>query len=407
MANAFLIAFLFLFLFRYVRVLANWIASSNYRPVPISDKPTFRPEDVTVIIPTTRFNDPLLHEVVSSALAHPIASLILAAAGDTAAEYINLAKTIFPDARVSVVYRKEPNRREQTAMAVAKITTPVMIISDDHTFFPTTDRFVPSLIAPFDKPLVGAVAPVLEPIHHHHPFSFRGFWNFAGMTYLLRRAHEFLATNSIDGGLSCLSSRFAVFRTCIYADPDFVHQYLNEYLHLPWGRVGPLNADDDKFHTRWLANHGWEIKIQGGPDSIMATENVGVWPNFHKQLIRWNRTTWRSNPRALLYERVSWTRFPYTTYSVLVYSFVRLTALYELALAYFLNAGLAGMGFSSRTRMLCLLTLFLWIDSLKAVKIMPHFRKYPQDVVYFVPYLLLGWYCTLIKFKFLGHRWYP
>lgn len=92
------------------------------------------------------------------------------------------------------------------------------------------------------------------------------------MTYLLRRAHEFLATNSIDGGLSCLSSRFAVVRTCIYGSPEFKHAYLNEYMTVLGKLVGPLNADDDKFHTRWLVNQGWRITIQGGPESVMTTE---------------------------------------------------------------------------------------------------------------------------------------
>ncbi|KAF2107301.1 hypothetical protein BDV96DRAFT_693535, partial [Lophiotrema nucula] len=170
-----------------------------------------------------------------------------------------------------MLHRSLSSRREQAALAISHIKTPFLILSDDHTLWRATSNFLPSLLAPFSNPRVGAVGPVLQARHYHHRlFSFCGFWNFIGMAYLTRRAHEFLATNTIDGGLSCLSSRFVLFRSAIYTDPDFLHAYLNEYTF--WGRVGPLNADDDKFHTRWLTTHGWEIKTQYGKDCVMETE---------------------------------------------------------------------------------------------------------------------------------------
>jgi hypothetical protein len=383
--------FSIVFCFRYARAVANYVAYSTYKPISIPEKPSYQPPDVSVIIPTTDINTPTFHKVVDSILAHPISALIIATAGPTATEHERrLFEAAFPDGRIEVLWREVPNRREQTAMAVDLITapgtvTPLMTISDDHTFWPTQSTFVPSLIASFEDAKIGAVGPVLEARHHHHPVSFRGFWNFMGMTYLLRRAHEFLATNTIDGGLSCLSSRFAVFRTCIYGSPEFKKAYLNEYVF--GGRVGPLNADDDKFHTRWLVNNG--------PESVMTTE-LGEWPKFIGQCVRWNRTTWRSNPRALFTERTAWRRHPYTTYAILLYSFVRMSLFYEITLAWLLDKALVESGLGSWSSV-GFWTLMLWCTEMKFEKVFPQFKKHPADLIYFPGYLVFAWYVSFIK----------
>jgi hypothetical protein len=396
-------SFLYVFLFRYVRAVANFIAYCLYKPIPIPEEPTFDPMDVTVIIPTTDSKNSTFHKVVESVMKHPISALIIATAGNVTEEDRREFKNQIGDRRIELLWREEPNRREQTAQALHLMTrmgtvSPIVILCDDHTFWPTQKEFVPSLLAPFEDPKIGAVGPVIEAKHHHHPVSLKGFMNFMGMTYLLRRAHEFLATNTIDGGLSCLSSRFAVFRTGIYAEPKFLEAYLNEYIW--WGRVGPLNADDDKFHTRWLVNHGWKIKIQGGPESVLTTE-LGEWPKYHGQLLRWNRTTWRSNPRALFTERTAWRRHPYTTYAILLYSFVRMSFLYEVALSCLLYKALVEAGCQSWF-LAAWSTLMLWCTGMKFAKIWPQIRKYPGDLVYFPFYILAAWCITGYKLWTLG-----
>jgi hypothetical protein len=282
------------------------------------------------------------------------------------------------------------------------ITTPVTLISDDHTFWPSTQSFLPTLLAPFVDPVTGAVGPVLSVIHNTHPIpSWVGFWNVLGCLYLQRRTHEFLATNTLDGGVSCLSSRFFLVRTAIYADPKFLTQYLNEYVFC--GKVGPLNADDDKFHTRWLAEKGWSVKIQYTHECVLNTE-LGTWPQYVHQVVRWNRTTWRSNPRALFQQPRSWTRFPWTTYAVLVYSFVRLSLFYEVSMAWLLGAGLEEWELEQWCG-LARVVLVVWVMGMKGVKVGAYFKTYPYDLVYAPGYILFGWYCSLVKVYALLTCW--
>lgn len=212
--------------------------------------------------------------------------------------------------------------------------------------------------------------------------------------WLLRRAHEFIATTTIDEGLSCLSGRFAVFLSEIYGSAEFKQEYLNEYIC--YGKVGPLAAGDDKFHTRWLTNHGWDVAIQGGPESIMETE-LGVWPKFYGQCIRWNRSTYQSNRRALFTEGTALRRYPYTSYSILIYSFFPFSFTYEIALTLLLWMALREAG-TQDWFWVSFAALMGWCTLMKFVKILPHFRKYPKDILYFPGYILFGWYSTFIKF---------
>jgi hypothetical protein len=233
-------------------------------------------------------------KVVQSILEHSIAKLIISSAGPKIKLQSEALEMLFPDPRIVMLHRDEASRREQTAQAMEHVNTSLLILQDDHTYWPAQSSFTKSVLAPFEEPKTGAVGVVLEARHRKHPFSFAGFWNFLGMTYLARRHYEYYGTCGIDGGLSTLAGRFSVFRSEIYKSEEFLQAYCNEYVF--FGKVGPLNADDDKFHTRWLIDHGWKIKLQAGLESVMTTE-LGEWPKFNEQVLRWMRTTWRSNPR--------------------------------------------------------------------------------------------------------------
>jgi hypothetical protein len=392
--NKHLGAFVAVFLFRYVRVVANQVANTTYRPIPIPSKPSYEPSDVTVVCCTTDIANATFHKVVQSILDHSVHTLIIPIGGAKALTQVGAFTKRFPDARIKILWQEKPSKRQQTALALQMITTRLMVITDDHTYWPSPPEFLASLIAPFEDPKVGGVGPVIDVRHRGHPVSWEGFWNFIGMTYLLRRAFEFVGTNSIDGGISCLSSRWAIFRSEIYCSRDFIEGYLNEELF--WGSWKiRLDADDDKYHTRYLATNGWKVQIQGGPESVMTTE-LGDWPNFWWQCLRWTRTTYRSNPRALFMEATSWYRFPYTTYAILIHSFFRFSLFQEAAMVWFLYKTMETTGtqewFGFAT---CL--LMLWCTVMKFAKIILQFRKHPKDLVYFPGYVLFGYVSSGIR----------
>ncbi|KAF2829633.1 hypothetical protein CC86DRAFT_435481, partial [Ophiobolus disseminans] len=233
------------------------------------------------------------------------------------------------------------------------VETSLLFLHDDHTYWPARTSFLKSLIAPFEDPKTGGVSPVLEARHRQHPVSWTGFWTFLGMTYLARRRFEYCGTYGIDG-------------------------------------VGPFNADDDKFHTRWLVDHGWKIKLQASPESTLTTE-LGHWPKFTEQCLRWTRTTWRSNSRQLLTNYKSWVHHPYTTLTLFLW-FFRASLVHELSMLYLLHAAMKEAGMLDHY-MAAACALLVWIITMKYIKISAtHFKKHPYDIAYFPAYLLFGYW---------------
>jgi hypothetical protein len=74
--------FIFLFPFRYIRVIVNTTSFLVARPKQIATHPTIRPYDITVIIPTVRATSLDFKECVLSILASRVASIIIATVGE-------------------------------------------------------------------------------------------------------------------------------------------------------------------------------------------------------------------------------------------------------------------------------------------------------------------------------------
>ncbi|KAF1917108.1 hypothetical protein BDU57DRAFT_575823 [Ampelomyces quisqualis] len=313
------------------------LGNHRYRSVSRPSDTTYHARDVTVVIPTTDILSNTFHHVVNSILKHSVAHIVIPTAGTKAKGQRAAFETLFSDPRILVLHREGTSRRQQTAQAMKYVRTPLLILQDDHTYWPNEHSFLQSVIAPFEEPTTGAVGVVLEARHRQHPFSFSGLWNFLA--------------------------------------------YLNE--HVLFGMMGPMNVDDDKFHTRWLIDHGWNIVLQAGPETTMTTE-LGEWPKFNEQVLRWMRTSYRSNPRQLLHG-MSWIRYPYTRFNLLVW-FFRLSLIQEPLMFWLLHATLQTYGELEYFKITAT-ALYMWVVAMKFIKISAHFEKHPRDIVYFPAYL--------------------
>lgn len=274
------------------------------------------------------------------------------------------------------------------------------MLCDDHVFWPR--NFLPSILAPFEDPNVGCVGTRKRVRRTVSNFSLAGFWNLLGCLYLERHNFEIAATNAIDGGVFVISGRTSAHRTEILQPQSFRNGFLNDYIL--FGLIGPLNADDDNFITRWMVNHGWKLKIQYSEDACIET-TLGEYPKFLSQCMRWARTTWRSNPLSLLSRR-TWTTQPWSIYAVFLTSFINFALFYDIALLTTLRIYLTDPA-SSRpvTPVTGLLTLCLWILCSKLVKPWPHFRRHPRDLAYLPGYILFGYFHSLLKLWALLTFW--
>ena len=112
-------------------------------------------------------------------------------------------------------------------------------------------------------------------IHFHSHFSSSLFQVIADCRLTMRMI-ETSATTFVDGGMSCLSGRTAVYRTSILKDPEFQDQFQNE----TWRGKYRLHSGDDKFLTRWLVKNCWKMRMQNHKDCMLYTtfkNNVSVF----------------------------------------------------------------------------------------------------------------------------------
>lgn len=392
-------AFLFLFVFRYLRLIVHiisyWIL---YYPTPIPQNPRYLPRNVTVIVPTVDPDNEDFVECISSIVSKCPKKLIIVVPSK---EMVKSTEKILISSQlrskkvpISVLRAVQANKRVQVACAISHVRTAITIIADDHVFW-RSPEFLPTILAPFEDPEVGAVGTNKRALRTKHGFNAAAFWNMLGAVYLERQNFDVRATNALDGGVFVNSGRTSAHRTSILQSPDFLRGYLNERFF--FGLFGPLNCDDDNYITRYEARHGWQIKIQHGTDGLIETP-LGTYPKFLFQCLRWSRTTWRSNSASLFTDHTVWRQQPWCIYAVYLTSFVNFALFYDFALVYCFRH----TTWASTSATLCLL---VWIFASKLVKLIPHLCHHPKDLLFLPGYYAFGYFHSLVKLYALFTFW--
>ena len=385
------VMFICLFAFRYLRLLVHIISFwLFYRPTPVQKNPSLFPSGCTIILPTVDPKNADFKECINSCLLNKPGAIIVVTAGAKLArltkDIVSPFKQRFPDTSITVKTADEANKRRQVAHGLRFVKTKITVLLDDHVFWPS-ERFLPTLLAPFEDPKVGIVGTNKRVRRTDAGFNIRSFWNMLGAIYLERHNFEIRATNAIDGGVFVISGRTSAHRSEILKDPEFIAGFTNERFF--FNEFGPLNTDDDNFITRWNVRHGWKIKIQYCRDALIET-TLGTYPKFLSQCLRWVRTTWRSNSASLFTDRTLWYRQPWCVYSVYLTSFVNFALFYDSALAYTLFKSQLG----TQTN---LALLGVWISFTKMVKLTPYFLREPQDLIMLPGYFVFAHFHSLTK----------
>ncbi|KAF2090720.1 glycosyltransferase family 2 protein, partial [Saccharata proteae CBS 121410] len=381
--------FVVLFVYRYLRTFVNWLVWVCSEPFPLPAAPTYSPEDVTVICPTVNPSGEEFEECMRSVLAAGAHQVLVSVPN---AEKKKLGKRVCKaiSPKIRVVQAHQANKRSQINAALPWVTTKMTAFIDDHVFWPK--NFLVHSLAPAESPLVGAIG-TEKSVHRLH--KNQGFWvdfaNFIGCLYIERLNFECVSMSRIDGGVPLLPGPTQILRTEIVRTKHFMNEFESEHA---FRMVGPLNADDDNFVTRYIINHDWKIEVQSGPEATMEI-TLGEWPKINAQLLRWARTVWRSTFASLVVERKCYTRNPWTTYALHFASLTNFSLFWDFYLPYLLWEALSGSAWMSYA----MVSLVAWIVFFKMVKVWAYFRRNPSDIVYIPLYFLFGWYHSWLKAK--------
>jgi cellulose synthase/poly-beta-1,6-N-acetylglucosamine synthase-like glycosyltransferase len=394
-------SFLFLFIFRYFRLIVHMVAFWGfYKPTEIPESPTLTPGDVTVIVPTVDPNNKDFEECLRTCLANNPRELIIVVGRrqllGEAANAVARFRTDGCKSTISVTFTESPNKRRQVIHAVEHVKTPIVVFLDDHVFWPSPN-FLRSVLAPFEDPKVGGVGTNKRVRRTETGFTTKSFWNMIGALYLERNNFNAGATNAVDGGMSCISGRTSVHRTQVLQQKEFMDGFKNERFF--FGIFGPLDADDDKYITRYYVRKGYAVKFQICEDALIET-TLGEFPKYLSQCVRWARTTWRSNPASLFTDRSVWKAQPWCVYAVHLTGFVNFSLFYDAALLY-------SYSHSSYYHALggSLKYLVLWVLAGKTAKSIPHFVKEPRDLVFLPGYYAFTYFHSFIKLYALFTFW--
>ncbi|TKA82501.1 hypothetical protein B0A55_01247 [Friedmanniomyces simplex] len=357
-----LTVFTALFLLRYLRTVVSIFTFNLYQPKRIGDKPTYTSRDVTVVVPTTfKSETELTHCLRCIFACSPAAVLIVSSEANT--HMIRSICGLKGFSRVKVLGVEKLNKRTQMIKALKEVETDIVVFADDDVFWP--ERYLDYLLAVFEDPSTGAGG--TRQRVRRNPGFFTNVFNFLGISYLERRVWNNISTNAIDGSLSTLSGRTAAYRTHILQNLELYHWLERQ-------------NDDDKCLTRYVYSHGWNITIQSDPNAVLET-TLEDNSKYIAQCMRWARGHWRGNFTVMKQESY-WcsSRYWWGLYVIYIGQFQTPAALIDG----FLFGLLAGAIHNSDHASTAYICLAAWIFFTKIVKLIPHFRRYPQDMM-FIP----------------------
>lgn len=401
--------FAVLLFLRYSRLIVNmWGYWFAYRPSPIAANPAWTPKDVSVILPTVDPNNPKFNECIRSILDNRPAAVLIVTVGAAMREslerIVERHRRAHPDVEIGISAVLHPSKRRQVAHAVPHVRTEFTVLADDHVFWPSKN-FLHAALAPFEDRRVGVVA-THKRVRRTTPgrWSVASVLNMIGCFYLERHNWELAASNAIDGGVFVVSGRTAVYRSRLLKATDLMRRFCDERFFFGLlGGEGGLGPDDDNFLTREAFKRGWLIKYQETRDCVIETtigdESIS---KFRGQLVRWARTTFRSNPCMLINDRSSTLdRMPFTYVAVYQAALFNFALLWDAAIVWSYCHSWRFDGLFSTG----MYQLVGWMMFTKIVKILPHFARHPEDFPLIIFQILFAYLHSFVKFWALITFW--
>jgi hypothetical protein len=265
----------------------------------------------------------------------------------------------------------------------------VVVLTDDHVYWPPTclDGVMEPMAANRNVGLAGATFRVLR---RAATTWLDALFNVLGCLYLERYNFGVVTTNPIDGAVYVLSGRSVFVRAKIVMDPDFQRHFVNERVF--FGLFGPLNVDDDNCIARWVFRNGWEVRVQPRADCIIETD-LGFYPKFLAQCLRWARSTWRTNPASLFTDRSAWYIQPWCVYAVHLTSLVNFALFYDAAMIVTLWLAVRQLEYPRIP--MCALAAVIFLS--KIIKTFNYWTRHPTDLVFLPAAIAFGYVHSLIK----------
>lgn len=359
-------------IYRWYWYFVKLIAYLLYKPINPDDylesRKYLAQRDVTVIIPTVD-TEKSFSKTLASIISNKPNKIIVITTNSEHHKVQNIINSNFSlDSNIiQLLSVQEPNKRIQLALGAQLVKTRLTAFCDDDVIW--TNTLLEWALAPFEcDPRMGGVGTSQHVIPLHEKAS---IWEIMADYRLSMRNIELAATTYIDGGACCLSGRTSIYRSDILQDPRFQSKFTTE----KWRNKYLLQSGDDKFITRWLYNHNWNMHIQCDKKCDVGSSFKDDW-SFLKQIIRWSRNTWRSDLKSLFSERFVWKRYPFVAYTMLDKCINPITLLIGPSLVLYICIS----GVTQTRWWVILLSYCAWLIITRTIKYIPHFTRKPWHI---------------------------
>jgi cellulose synthase/poly-beta-1,6-N-acetylglucosamine synthase-like glycosyltransferase len=358
-----------------------------YRPLYPKKNPdgtsanVYKSTDVTIIVPTID-NGKEFMEAAEIWLRNRPFEVIIVTSETMREELSRTCASIDPDL-FRVLSVPKPNKRLQLMKGIHAAQTSIVALSDDDSMW--TSNFLDWMLAPFDDKKMGGVGSRQEmtPVE-----DYPSGWEVIADFRLTMRMIETSATTFVDGGMSCLSGRTAVYRTEILQDPEFEEAFVNE----TWQNRYQLHSGDDKFITRWVVKKHWHMRMQNHKEASLRTTFKNN-SQFLKQVIRWTRNTWRSDIRSIFVDRVIWRSHPYVAFNMIDKFINPIPVLYG---CFLIISNICKYGFVDATYYV-ILPVGVWLIVSRLLRLLPHLIQKPTHIVYIPVMLAFQYFFIFMK----------
>lgn len=269
-----------------------------------------------------------------------------------------------------LIVTEKPGKRPALADGVLAATSDIVALVDSDTIWAPT--VLSQVTRPFRDPQVGGVGTRQNEIH---PTTVAQ--KLFDIQLDLRYTEELPFLGASGNALTCLSGRTAVYRRAALLP------ILDEMLHETfWGK--PVISGEDKRLTYLVLSRGWKLKYQ--KTAHVYTHGTETIRTFLQQRLRWTRNSWRADLRALT------TRWIWKHPALAVFLLDRIIQPFVLLLgpAYLIAAIILGNWIPA-------LVLVTWWFVTRAIRLLPHLMRRPQDILVLPHYILYTYITAIIR----------
>lgn len=269
-----------------------------------------------------------------------------------------------------LIITKIPGKREALGEGIRNSKSDILALVDSDTIW--DKKTLATALAPFvDKKIGGVTTKQSVEVPKtlaQKLFSIRLEQRYWDDVPFLAKAEDVLV---------CLSGRTSLYRRTaimpILKDMVF-EKFMGE----------KVISGEDKRLTYLIEKAGWKTTYQS--NSLVMTTGVTDLATFFKQQIRWTRNSWRNDLRALL---EGWTfRYPIFT----IYLIDRIIQPFTLLISpiYFVISVYLGLWVP-------VAVILVWWHLSRFVKMYPHLKKYPKDIVILPVFILFNFITAYIR----------